>query len=184
MTLEEFKTKVYTLIEEYNEDADDLTDDNDLASKMNHVINNIMFEVARFKKISDSTSMEIKFQEGETEYEIDMSDIDDRIYQIDIIRGVESIVIGKKIIFTTEGTAKIYYFKYPEEITEDTEDYEFELDADALECMVLGVASDLLKADVSNNYGQIYAQRYRELLERLDSRNALGGIYIEGGVEV
>ena len=42
MTLEEFKTKVYTLIEEYNENADDLTDDEDLANKMNSVINQVM----------------------------------------------------------------------------------------------------------------------------------------------
>ena len=50
--------------------------------------------------------------------------------------------------------------------------------------MVYGVAADLLKSDVSANYGKIYAERYEQLLQRLDSRNALGGIYIDGGVEV
>ncbi len=185
MTLEEFKAKVYTLIEEYSEEADDYTEDTDLAAKMNHVTNNVMHEVVRFKKIYDYTTINIEFSEGETEYSIDMTDIDNMIYQVETIRGVESIVIGKRVIFTTEGTAKIYYSKYPEPITEETEDsYEFELDTDALECMVLGVAGNLLMADVANDHGQMYLQRYRELLERLDSRNAQGGIYIDGGVEV
>ena len=185
MTLEEFKVKVYTLIEEYSEEADDLTEDTDLAAKMNHVINQVMNEVVRFKKIPAKTSMNIKFGEGETEQEIEITDIDDMIYQVNVIRGVESQIIGKTIIFKSEGNAKIYYFKYPEQIGEETEDsYEFELDTDAIECMVYGVAADLLKADVSSNYGQNYANRYQELLQRLDSRNAMGSVYIDGGVKV
>lgn len=185
MTLEEFKVKVYTLIEEYNEDAEDITEDTDLAAKMNHVINQVMNEVVRFKKIPARTTMEIRFEAGEDEYEMEMTDIDDMMYQIDVIRGVESQVIGKTIVFKQEGTAKIYYFKYPEQIGEDTEDeYEFELDTDAVECMVYGVAADLLKADVASNFGQIYAQRYQELLQRLDARNAMGGIYFDEGVEI
>lgn len=185
MTLEEFKTKVYTLIEEYNEDEDDLTEDTDLANKMNSVINQVMNEMIRYKKIPAVKNMQIQLPEGQDEYEINITDIDADAYQIDVIRGVESIVIGKQVIFNEEGTAKIYYFKYPEQIDQETEDnYEFELDTDALECMVYGVASDLLKSDVSANYGKIYSERYKELLQRLDNRYALGGIYIDGGVEV
>ena len=185
MTLEEFKVKVYTLIEEYNEDSDDLTDDEDLAAKFNSVTNQVMNEICRFKKIPDMTTIDVKFVNGQTEHEITMTDIDEDIYQIDVIRGVESIGIGKQVIFNKEGTAKIYYFKYPKQIDTETDDnYEFELDREVLECMVYGVAADLLKSDVSANYGKIYAERYEQLLQRLDSRNALGGIYIDGGVEV
>ena len=32
MTLEEMKQKIYSMIEEYNEDADELTEDEDLAA--------------------------------------------------------------------------------------------------------------------------------------------------------
>ena len=185
MTLEEMKQKVYALIEEYNEDAEDLTEDEDLAMKMNSVINTIMFEVARMKKIPARTTMEIVFAENEDEYEIEMTDIDADIYQVDVIKGVDSIVIGKTVVFHEEGTAKIYYFKYPIAITEDTDDsYVFELDADALECMVFGVAGDLLKADISQANGNIYMQRYEQLLSRLDPRKGLGGIYIDGGIDV
>ena len=55
---------------------------------------------------------------------------------------------------------------------------------DVLEIMPYGVAADLLKSDVSSNYGQIYAQRYREMKSELDSRNAIGSIYIEGGINI
>ena len=185
MTLEEMKQKVYALIEEYSEDAEDLTEDEDLMLKMNSVINSVMFEVARMKKIPAKTTMEIVFAEGEEEYEIELTDIDADIYQIDIIKGLDSIVHGKTVIFNEEGTAKIYYFKYPTAITEDTDDsYTFELDDDALECMIYGVAGDLLKADISQANGNIYMQRYEQLLSRLDSRTALGGIYIDGAVDL
>ena len=33
--------------------------------------------------------------------------------------------------------------------------------------MVYGVAADILKSDVSSNYGQVYAQRYSELKQEL-----------------
>ena len=144
-----------------------------------------MNEVSRYKKIPAYTTLEIEFEEDSEEYQIEMTDIDPDIYQIDIIRDVESIVIGKQIIFSEEGTAKIFYFKYPEQIDADTdEDYEFELDTDALECMVYGVAADLLKADVASQFGRIYAERYEQLLQRLDSRSAMGAVYIDGGVEI
>lgn len=185
MTLEEMKQKVYALIEEYNEDADDLTDDEDLATKMNHVINSVMHEVARMKKIPAKTTMEIIFAEGQDEYEIEMTDIDADIYQVDVIKGVDSIVIGNTVVFYEEGTAKIYYYKYPTAITEDTDDtYTFDLDEDALECMIYGVAGDLLKADISQANGNIYMQRYEQLLQRLDPRKALGSIYIDGAIEL
>ena len=38
MTLEDFKYKVYALIEEYSDNAADMTEDEDLATKMNSVI--------------------------------------------------------------------------------------------------------------------------------------------------
>ena len=47
--------------------------------------------------------------------------------------------------------------------------------------MPYGVAADILKSDVSNGYGQIYAQRYETMLQRLDPRHSTGLIYIDGG---
>ena len=50
--------------------------------------------------------------------------------------------------------------------------------------MPYGVAADLLKSDVSNQYGQIYANRYTELKQSLDPRYNTGGFYIDGGTKI
>jgi hypothetical protein len=83
------------------------------------------------------------------------------------------------------GTAEIDCFVYPERITEATKNsYEFELSADVLEIMPYGIAGDLLKSDVSAEYGSIYSTRYETMLDRLDPRYQMTSVYIEGGVDV
>ena len=80
----------------------------------------------------------------------------------------------------------IDFFVYPERITKKTnaKGYEFELSADALEIMPYGVAGDLLKSDVSTEYGRIYSDRYETMKLQLDPRYTMGSITIEGGVRV
>lgn len=180
MTLEEMKYKVYAMIEEYNEDEDDLTDDSDYATKMNSVINQIQNELSRLKKLPEYKSMEVT--EGQI---ITLNSIDSNIYQLNVIKDVDYELIGDSVLFKEDGTARIYYYRYPKQITQDTPDtYKFELSDDVLEIMPYGVAGDLLKSDVSNQYGQIYSQRYAELKSQLDPRYSLGSIYISGGIDV
>jgi hypothetical protein len=180
MTLEEMKAKVYSLIEEYNEDEENLTEDEDLALKMNHVINQIQNELARFKKIEAYTTLE--GSEGDL---IDFSSVDNNLYQLNIIKGLDCEIIGQKIKFNENGTAEVYYYVYPSQIDADTDDsQEFNLSIDVLEIMPYGIAADLLKSDVSSNYGQIYAERYERMKNELDPRYALGSVYISGGIEV
>jgi hypothetical protein len=180
MTLEEMKAKVYSLIEEYNEDEENLTEDEDLALKMNHVINQIQNELARFKKIEAYTTLE--GSEGDL---IDFSSVDDKLYQLNIIKGLDCEIIGQKIKFNEDGVAEVYYYVYPSQIDADTDDnFEFDLSIDVLEIMPYGIAADLLKSDVSSNYGQIYAERYERMKNELDPRYALGSVYISGGIEV
>lgn len=180
MTLEEMKLKTYSLIEEYSESADSLTEDEDLATKMNSCINIIMNEMSRFKKISAYDTLNVK--EGEN---LSFSDIATDMYQLNLITGVDYQAIQDRIIFNETGTAQIYYYKYPEQITEETEDdYTFELDTDALEIMPYGIAGLLLASDVSNNYGQIYTNLYREKISQLDSRKTMSNVYISGGVDI
>ena len=186
MTLLEMKKKILGLIEEVNPDSADLTDDPDIATKLNNVINQVMYELARFKKIPDYVEMEvaagdlIRFEDIETAsgYEV---------YQLDIVRGAEHEYKAQGTIIKVleSGMMEIEYFRYPERITETTKNtYELELSPDALEIMPYGVAADLLKSDVSNNYGQIYAQRFEELKSRLDSRYSTGSLTFEGGVTI
>lgn len=179
MTLLEIKKKVLQLIEEISDNAN-LTDDPDIKAKLNSVINMVQFELARMKKIPAYVQREVKA--GEV---VDMNTLEN-FYQLRLIRfagGFEAI--EDMATFMEEGTADIYYYRYPVAITDDTPDtYEFELSLDALELLPFGVAGDLLKSDVSAQYGAVYSQRYETMLQRLDSRYSLGGISFEGGVDI
>lgn len=183
MKLAEMKKKVLGLIEELNPNSELLTDDPDIATKLEDVITQIMFEMARFKKIPDYVEMEV--EAGQLIRFEDITDETDyAVYQIDVISGVdyELKAQGTVIKFLESGTAEIEYFRYPTRITDKNRaKYEFELSDDALEVMVYGVASDLLKSDVSTNYGKEYAERYEALKSALDSRYATSSIYIDGG---
>lgn len=187
MTLAEMKKKYLSLIEELNPLSDQLTDDPDIVAKQNEVINQIMFELARFKKIPKY--VEIPVNAGDT---LEFADIEKEcgyeIYQIDIISGVRYVpkANGTVLKMLETGTAEVSCFVYPERITEKTKDkgYEFELSPDVLEIMPFGIAGDLLKSDVSTDYGAVYANRYNEMLQRLDHRYHLPTIFIDGGLEV
>ena len=185
MTLNEMKKKYLGLIEELNPLSDQLTDDPDIAAKQNEVINQIMFELARMKKIPKY--VEIEVTEGQT---LEFADIEAEcgyeIYQIDLVSGVRYVpkASGTVLKFKDSGMADIDVFVYPERITDQTKgSYEFELTPDVLEIMPYGIAADLLKSDISAEYGSVYATRYETMLQRLDPRHSMSNIYIEGGVD-
>lgn len=180
MTLKEMKEKVLRMIEEINPQSEVLTDDLDIEAKINDIINQVMFEVSRMKKIPDYKEVEVA-----TGDLIRFEDIADNVYQLNTVRGIdyELKADGTIIKALSDGLMEVDYFRYPKAITSDTaDDYEFELSQDALEIMPYGVASDLLKSDVSANYGQVYSQRYETMLQRLDSRYSMGSFIVEGGV--
>ena len=186
MTLTEMKKKVLALIEELNPLSDLLTDDPDIQAKINDVTNQILYELARFKKIPKY--VEIPVEAGDV---LDFADIEKasgyEVYQMDIICGVRYVPKANGTVYKMmeSGTAEIDFFAYPERITEKTKgSYEFELSADALEVMPYGIAGDLLKSDVSTEYGSVYSSRYQEMLTRLDHRYQMPTMYIEGGLEV
>ena len=186
MTLKEMKKKVLAMIEELNPLSELLTDDPDIQLKINDVLDQIMHEISRFKKIP--RYVEIPVQEGQL---LSLEAIGDavgyEIYQIDVVCGVRYVpkASGTVLKMLGSGTAEISCFVYPERITEKTKDsYEFELSNDALEIMPYGVAGDLLKSDISADYGNIYSARYRDMLERLDHRYQLATYTVEGGVAV
>lgn len=187
MTLATMKKKVTRLIEEVGTDASQITDDPDILAKLNDVINQIMFELARMKKIPAYVEMEVNENDLITFADI-KEETDNDVYQIDMVRGIEYELKAEGTIIKAleSGIAEIEYFRYPARITDDTDDntYEFELSEDALEIMPYGVAADLLKSDVSNAYGNVYMQRYQQMKQELDPRYNMGSIYIEGGIEV
>lgn len=180
MTLAQMKLKVLNLIEESNKDNEKYTDDLDISNKINDVINQVMFELCRLKKLPAYEQIEVKKDEI-----LELAELES-FYQLKTIRGVlYDELSDNTIIFLENGTALVSYYKFPKRITEENEEkYKFEITDDVLEIMPYGVAADLLKSDVSNQYGQIYANRYTELKQMLDPRTNTGNICIEGGVDI
>ena len=187
MTLLEMKQKVLAMIEELNPDSELLTEDPDISAKINEVINQIMFEMVRMKKIPRYVEMEVS--EGDI---IDFAAIEkecgNEVYQLNLGGGVSnSIKANGTIIKVLEsGTLEIECFIYPDRITSSTKDkgYEFDLSNDALEIAPYGIAADLLKSDVSAEYGRVYAERYETMLQRLDPRYQMTSIFIDGGIGI
>lgn len=184
MTLNEMKKKVLGLIEELNPNSTMLTDDPDIATKINDVINQIMFELLRIKKIPKYFEMEV--QKGDL---ITFADFQDEceyeVYQVSLVSGVKYSPKANGTVFKVleDGIMEVECFVYPERITEKTSGgYEFELSSDVLEVMPYGVAADLLKSDVSAEYGNIYAVRYENMKQQIDTRYQTASIYVEGGV--
>ena len=157
MTLGEMKKKVLGMIEEVNPNSALLTDDPDIATKFNDVTNQIMFELARQKKIPKYAEMAVS--KGDTiTFEDLETEVGYSIYQLGTVSGVNHVfkADGTIVKVLESGTAEIDCFVYPERITEKTNDsYEFELSADVLEVMPYGIAGDLLKSDISTEYGSI-----------------------------
>jgi hypothetical protein len=186
MTLLEMRKKVLGLIEELNPDSELLTEDPDIATKFNDVTNQVLYELARMKKIPKYAEMEVA--EGDL---IDLTGLEGavgyEVYQLMNVGGVrhEMKANGTIIKVLENGTAEIECYVYPERITDKTKDsYEFEVSSDVLEIMPYGIAADLLKSDVSTEYGAIYATRYETMLQRLDPRYQMTSIYIEGGIDI
>lgn len=186
MKLREMKQKSLRLIEEIDT-SEKLTSDTDIAEKLNDVINQVMFELCRIKKKLVREDMNVVA--GEV---VDLLTLE-HFYQLKAMRcrkedievSVRFEQIDNLITFEEDTTVRFFYYVLPEPITYDTsDDYEFDVMADVLEIMPYGVAADLLKSDVSTNYGQIYAKRYEELKQTLDPRYALGMVSFEGGFDI
>ena len=184
MTLTEMKKKTLGLIEEVNPNSPVLTDDPDIATKLNDVINQRMFELARIKKIPKYAEMAVTAGDLIT-FENIGTEVGYDIYQLGNVGGVHYVpkADGTVLKIMESGTLEVNCYVYPERITEKTSgSYEFELSADVLEIMPYGIAADLLKSDVSSEYGSVYATEYERLKQMLDPRNSMTSIYIEGGV--
>ena len=186
MTKNEMDKKVLALIEELNPDSELLTDDPDIAAKQREVTNQIMFELARLKKIPRYAEMTVT--EGQLVTFDDLEGaVGNAVYQLGTVGGVKHIykAEGTVIKALESGTLEVDCYVYPERITEKTTaNYEFELSPDVLEIMPYGIAADLLKSDVSAEYGSVYATRYESMLQRLDPRYHTTSVFIEGGIMV
>lgn len=176
MTLTDVKKQILAMIEELNPESDLLTDDPDISAKINYVINQIMIELVRLKKLPANKTTEVKENEVKS-----FTELADDLFQLNMIRGVKHNIVDNTVIFEEDGTANVFYYKYPTLITdENASTYEFELPIDLMQVLPYGVAGDLLKSDISANYGQVYANRYESMIQRIDPRYSTGSFYISG----
>lgn len=186
MNLKEMKTKVLGLIEELSPQNPLLTDDDDIATKLNNVINQIMFEVCRIKKIPKYISIDVSVGDV-IDFAVLEKECGYAVQQVKTVSGVafEERADGTVYKVLEDGKMEFDLYVFPESITDKTKDnYEFELTPDVLEIMPFGIAGDLLKTDVSASYGQVYSSRYETMLGRLDTRYSLTTITFEGGVSI
>lgn len=186
MTLTEMDKKVLSLIEELNPGSEHLTDDPDIQAKKRYVTNQVMYELARIKKVYKYVEMEVSA--GDI---VELSDIAKEcgyeVFQVMLFGGVSNTPRAGGTVYKVheDGTAEIDVAVYPERITDTTKgSYEFEVSEDVLEIMPYGIAADLLKSDVSAEYGSIYATRYESMKQMLDPRYQMQSITFEGGVVV
>ena len=181
MTLREMKDRVLSLIEEINPESEYLTDDPDIQEKINYVIDMKQHELARVKRLAVSEKIKVK-----KDSQSDLYEDYDNFYKLKNITGVSYELFDNIVTFNEDGEGIINYYRYPKLITKDTDmdKYKMELSRDVLEIMPYGVAADLLKSDVSSQYGSIYAARYREMLQNLDTRYGTGAVTLDGGIEV
>lgn len=201
MTAKEMKIKTFSLIEEYYPERTELADDQDVIYKINGVINSIMLDLMKYRKIPAKYSYTL----NENNKTLALSSIPD-FYQLDTIPNIEYDIVGNfEILFNTEDLElpkeiTIYYYKYPslmdltfeatstktkEEVSaEYDESFEIELDLDLQEIMPYGIASDLLKNDMISGYGRYFYERYTELKGLIDSRKTQGMAMISGGIDL
>jgi hypothetical protein len=184
MILNEMDMKVLSLIEEVNPNSEFLTDDPDIQAKKRYVTNQILYEMARIKKIPKYFELEV--EKGDV---VSFADFEKEcgyeIYQIAVISGVKHSPKANGTVFKAleNGTMEVECYVYPERITDKTQgSYEFEVSPDVLEIMPYGIAADLLKSDVSAEYGNIYSVRYESMKQLLDPRYQMPSITFEGGV--
>lgn len=180
MTLGELRKKVYEVIEELNPDLTSYTDDSDYEAKFNTCANTVQNELA---KITDKVVKEtIEVEKGQ---EIVLSEDLERFRLLKKITGVDYDIEDEYVTFNEKGTAIIYYYQNKKQIKEDSDDnFEIDFDNQTLDCMIYGIASDILRNDVSSNYGAYFTSRYNELKEQLDPRSSQGMFKFVGGVNV
>lgn len=170
MTLGEVIKKIFKLIEEYDENGDVFTSDQDLETKIKESIDDIQVELAQIKKIPALLEVELDGENNVIDKPADM-------YRVKRCRECKFEVLNDKIKFKDgyKGKVNMYYYKFPEVIDEETDnEHVMELSRDAITCLVYGVASAILKADVSSNYS-VYEYKYQELKQLL-SNNLTDGL--------
>ena len=170
MTLGEAKEKVYMLLDEHSAGGT-VEHDEDIERKMVRFFDSAQKQISQIKKILKTKK--ITPQSGKTEYAMP-SDFRS-LYRIwkdgKPVTGRYRWMGGKLIIPERDAgrSFAVEYIANPETIPADADDeYEFEIAADACECMPYYVAAQQLLPDLVMDYGSML-QMYNHAISLLDT---------------
>lgn len=191
MTLGENKKIALGLIEEYSKTNTSLTDDEDIAMRLNFAYATNYQELSQVKKILKTKILkEItgEISEGYEEYSLPTN-----MYQLKRIIALDSnnsikeanyYTLGKKIYISNKDDYQyiLEYYQYPTVIKEDTPDtFMLEIDQDVQMVLPYAVANDILKVDPSADY-TAFLSEYQRRKENLDTRREIPSVIVEEGV--
>ncbi|MCI8587617.1 MAG: hypothetical protein HFJ49_03270 [Clostridia bacterium] len=191
MTLGENKKITLGLIEEYSKINTALTEDEDIATRLNFAYATNYQELSQAKKIIET--QKIKDISGNTSEGYTIYKLPTNLYQIkriialdenNNIKETDYYTLGKEIYISNKSDY-IYileYYKYPTVITEKTADeFDLEIEQDAQMILPYAVANDILKVDPSADY-TAFLNEYRRKKEELDTRKEIPSITVVEGV--
>ena len=169
MTLGEAKNKVYMLLDEHSAGGE-IEHDEDIELKMTCFFDIAQKQLSRIKRIRKTKRFIA--QSGKTEYAMPAGF--QRAYRI----WRDGVTVtsryrwrgGKLLIPERDAGSEfiVEYFAEPEDIPADADDsYEFELAADACECMPYFVAAQQLLPDLVMDYGAMLAM-FERMVALLD----------------
>ena len=188
MTYGESKKQVLALIEEFSPHMKAYTEDEDIALRLPFLFDLAYQELAQNKKIM-ATKLYPEKEEKVDKYTAYTLPSD--LYQIknvfmldkDNKKGnVDYYTLGKNKIYindNTQGQTVLEYYKFPQNLTEETEDdFYLELDQDAQSVLVYKVADDILKTDPSSDY-TAFATEFQRKLQLLDNRRSVPSVCLK-----
>ena len=180
MTYGENKKITLALIEEYSQNMNEKTEEEDIALRLPFIYNLAYKELAMIKKIvATKTYSEIPDEQKQDRYT--PYNLPSDLYQIKNIVTLDEdnkpinadyYTIQNKIYINDNSNGKtvLEYYKYPQEINEDTtDDFYLEIDEDVQGILPYKVADDILKTDPSADY-TAFATEYQRKLQILDTR--------------
>lgn len=189
MTFGDNKKLTLALIEEYAPNMVKKTEDDDIALRLPELYQLAYQELALTKKITATkTYAEISDENKEDRYTSYNMPAD--LYQIKNVFALDEnnkpinadyYTVGNKIYINdnTAGKTILEYYKYPQEINEETsDDFYLEIDEDAQGLLPYKVADDILKTDPSADY-TAFATEYQRKLQLLDTRKNIPAVTLK-----
>lgn len=189
MTYGDNKKLTLALIEEYAPNMVNKTEDDDIALRLPALYQLACQELALTKKIT-ATKIYAEIEDEKKEDKFSAYSLPSDMYQIKNVFGLDKdnnpvnvnyYTIGSKIYINdnTSGKTVLEYYKYPQEINEETEDsFYLELDNDAQALLPYKVADDILKTDPSADY-TAFATEYQRKLQLLDTRKNIPAVTLK-----